>query len=112
MIGIGNQADRSRGERRAFLYNFFSILGFETHECSIYSPFLANKCINKWMDAFFKKSPPFSLKKTERQLTELEKIFANNMTNKELISNIYKQLIQLNIKKNKQTTQIKNGQKN
>ena len=39
--------------------------------------------------------------KTERQPTEWEKIFANDMTSKGLISNIYKQLIQLNIKKNK-----------
>ena len=38
-------------------------------------------------------------KLVKRQPTEWEKIFANDMTNKRLISNIYKQLIQLNIKK-------------
>ena len=35
----------------------------------------------------------------KKQPTEWEKIFANDMTIKRLIANIYKQLIQLNIKK-------------
>ena len=42
--------------------------------------------------------------------TEWEKIFANCESNKELVSKIYKQLIQLNIEK-KPPTQSKNGQK-
>ena len=38
-------------------------------------------------------------KKLKRQLTEWKKIFANEATNKRLISKIYKQLMWLNIKK-------------
>ena len=58
-----------------------------------------------------------TINKVKRQPTEWEKIFANDATNKGLISKIYKQLMQLNIKKQNKTkkqkkpTQSKNGQK-
>ena len=44
----------------------------------------------------------------KRQLTEWEKIFANEITNKTLISKIHRQLMKLN--SNKKRTQLKNGQ--
>ena len=51
-----------------------------------------------------------TINKTKRQPSEWEKIFANRSMDKGLISKIYKQPRQLNIKK-KQTTQLKNEQK-
>ena len=69
--------------------------------------------INKW-DLIKLKSfciAKETINKMKRQPTEWQKIFANEVTDKGLISKIYKQLTQLNIKTNKQTTQSKNGQK-
>ena len=63
--------------------------------------------INKWdlvkLKSFTTKE---SINKKKRQPMDWEKIFANDATNKGLMSKIYKQLIQLNIKKK---TQLKNG---
>ena len=68
------------------------------------------KKINKW-DLIKLKSfstAKEAINKTNRQPSEWEKIFANEATDKELISKIYKQLMQLNIKK---ATQSKNRPK-
>ena len=65
--------------------------------------------INKWdlikLKSFCTAKEPIT--KVKRQPLEWKKIFANYETDKGLISKIYKQLIQLNIK---QTTQSKNEQ--
>ena len=59
--------------------------------------------INKWdlikLKSFFFCTAKESINKTKRQPSEWEKIFANEATDKGLISKIYKQLMQLNIKK-------------
>jgi len=68
--------------------------------------------INKW-DLIKLKSfctTKETLSKVKRQPSEWEKIIANEATDKELISKIYKQLLQLNCKKS--MTQSKNGPKN
>ena len=52
-----------------------------------------------------------TIDKIKRQPIEWEEIFAHDMTHKKLISEIYKQLIQLKIKtQSKTNSQIKNGQ--
>ena len=60
--------------------------------------------INKWdrmkVKSFCKSKE--TTNKTKTQPSEWEEIFANKASDKGLISEIYKQLMQLNIKKNKQ----------
>ena len=68
--------------------------------------------INKW-DLIKLKSfctMKETISEVKRQPSEWEKIIANEATDKELISKIYKQILQLNSKK--LTTQSKNGPKN
>ena len=48
-----------------------------------------------------------TINKMKRQPSEWEKIFANEATDKGLISKICKQLMELNIKKNKQPNKKK-----
>ena len=60
--------------------------------------------INKWdlmkLNSFCTAKE--TINKIKRQSSEWEKIFANKSMDKVLISKIYNQLMQLNIKKNKQ----------
>ena len=66
--------------------------------------------INKWdlmkLQSFCTAKE--TINKTKRQTSAWEKIFANETMDKGLISKIYKQLMELNMKK---TIQLKNGQK-
>ena len=66
--------------------------------------------INKWDQVKLQSfcTAKETINKTKRQPSEWDKILANEATDKGLISKIYKQLMQLNIKK---TTQSKNEQK-
>ena len=68
--------------------------------------------INKWDLMKFKNfcTAKETINKMKRQPSEWEKIFANETMEKELISKLYKQLMELNIKKN-QKIQLKNGRK-
>ena len=67
--------------------------------------------VNKWdlikLKSFFTTKETIS--KVKRQPSEWEKVIANETTDKELISKIYKKLMQLNIRKTKNP--IKSEQK-
>ena len=63
--------------------------------------------INKW-DLIKLKSfctAKETISKVDRQRSDWEKLIANETTDKGLISKTYKQLIQVNTRKNKQPTQ-------
>ena len=47
-----------------------------------------------------------AIDKMKRKFTEQEKIFINDMTNNVLMSKIYKQFIQVNLKKNNNNKQL------
>ena len=66
--------------------------------------------INKWDLIKVKSfcSAKGTINKVKRQPTEWEKIFANEATDKGLISKLHKQFMTIS---KKQTTQSKNGQK-
>ena len=61
--------------------------------------------VNKWDQIKIFCTPKETINKRKRKPTELEEIFANEVTDKGLISKIYKQFIQLNTKTNKQPNQ-------
>ena len=61
--------------------------------------------INKWNLVKSYCTAKETINKMKRQPTEWEKIFANDVTNKGLVSKINKQLMQLNIIKTKQPNQ-------
>ena len=99
------------------LIHFDFIFGYDVTECS--NSLLLHVAVqffqhylNKWdlinLKAFAQQNKP--LIKMKRQPTEWERMFANDMTDKGLISNIHKQLAQHTSKKKKNL--IKNGQKN
>ena len=69
--------------------------------------------INKWYLIKLKSfcTAKETINKTKRQPTDWEKIFANDVTNKGLISKIYKWLVQLNDKKNPKQSNPKMGRR-
>ena len=81
----------------------------EIREENISSEISDIKKINKWEYIKLKCfcSAKQTINKTHKKLTEWENIFANDISDKGLISKIYKELIKLNI--NEVNNPIKNG---
>ena len=50
----------------------------------------------KWILAKLNTSELHTIKKVRRQATESEKMFINHISNQELVSRIYKELLELN----------------
>ena len=75
--------------------------------------YLLKAKINKWDLIKFTHfcTAKETINKMKGQPIDWEKIFANDMTDKGLISKIYKQFIQLNNNRSHQTTQSKIGRK-
>ena len=68
--------------------------------------------VNKWDLVKFKSfcTAKETISEVKRQHSELEKVIANETTDKGLISKVYKQLIQLNLRKTNSSIK-KNGEK-
>ena len=90
------------------------ILSDTNHSKILYDPPLRimeiKTKISKWVLIKSFCTMKETINKVKRQLSEWEKIIANETTDKELISKIYRQLLQLNSRKISKT--IKNGPKN
>ena len=82
------------------------------HALAIINSAVMNIGVHVSLSTILKGHPKLSnINKMKRQLSEWEKIVANEATDKEFISKIYKQLIQLNIRNQSAQSKKKNGQK-
>ena len=87
---------------------------FKSYQCflrSVFNTIEIKTKINKWdlIKLVIFCTAKETINKVKRQPTDWEKIFANDKTDKELVSKTYKQLMMFNSIKTK--TYSKNGQK-